>query len=245
MYGYQIGPKDIFYVLLLSLALTALVSLLFYNSVFGVVWLLPFGVLVYGLYLSYLQKRRYERIKKEFREVLLSVANGLSAGISVENAFVDAERNIWILFGKEGVLQKELFRLNQKVQMGTAIEKQFYRLAKTIDMEEMNTFSELFLYAKRTGGDYTKNLRNLALRIDEKIGMKEEMEAQMAEKMLELKIMAAVPIVILLYFRITAYDFLKPIYESAGGKWIMTGCVVLYLCSVLLGVYIVRHTLEV
>ncbi len=195
-------------------------------------------------YIQKKNKQRKEVLKREFREVLMALANSLSAGISVENAFVEAEKNLHLLYGKEGVLERELFHLNQKVLMGVAVEKQFFLLAEKINLEEMLTFAELFLYAKRMGGDYTKNIRRIALRMDEAIGLKEDMEGQMAEKLLELKIMACVPIGILVYLRIWAADFLAPMYGSFYGSIAMTGCLLLYVGSVLLGVYIVRKTLE-
>ena len=199
----------------------------------------------YVFYFSLIQKRQLEKIKTEFREILMSVANGLSAGTSVERSFVEAEENLKLLYKNDSVLLERLHGMNQQVRMGTAVEKQFYTLAVNSRVEEMETFGELFLYAKRMGGDYVKNIRKLSLRMDERIAMKEELESQLAEKMLELRIMAVVPLAILLYLRLSATSFLMPLYQNVGGALVMTGCFLLYVGSVLLGVVIIRKTLEV
>ena len=199
----------------------------------------------YVFYFSLIQKRQLEKIKTEFREILMSVANGLSAGTSVERSFVEAEENLKLLYKNDSVLLERLHGMNQQVRMGTAVEKQFYTLAVISRVEEMETFGELFLYAKRMGGDYVKNIRKLSLRMDERIAMKEELESQLAEKMLELRIMAVVPLAILLYLRLSATSFLMPLYQNVGGALVMTGCFLLYVGSVLLGVVIIRKTLEV
>jgi tight adherence protein B len=199
----------------------------------------------YVFYFSLIQKRQLEKIKTEFREILMSVANGLSAGTSVERSFMEAEENLKLLYKNDSVLLERLHGMNQQVRMGTAVEKQFYTLAVNSRVEEMETFGELFLYAKRMGGDYVKNIRKLSLRMDERIAMKEELESQLAEKMLELRIMAVVPLAILLYLRLSAASFLMPLYQNVGGALVMTGCFLLYVGSVLLGVVIIRKTLEV
>lgn len=199
----------------------------------------------YVFYFSLIQKRQLEKIKTEFREILMSVANGLSAGTSVERSFMEAEENLKLLYKNDSVLLERLHGMNQQVRMGTAVEKQFYTLAVNSRVEEMETFGELFLYAKRMGGDYVKNIRKLSLRMDERIAMKEELESQLAEKMLELRIMAVVPLAILLYLRLSATSFLMPLYQNVGGALVMTGCFLLYVGSVLLGVVIIRKTLEV
>lgn len=199
----------------------------------------------YVFYFSLIQKRQLEKIKTEFREILMSVANGLSAGTSVERSFMEAEENLKLLYKTDSVLLERLHGMNQQVRMGTAVEKQFYTLAVNSRVEEMETFGELFLYAKRMGGDYVKNIRKLSIRMDERIAMKEELESQLAEKMLELRIMAVVPLAILLYLRLSATSFLMPLYQNVGGALVMTGCFLLYVGSVLLGVVIIRKTLEV
>lgn len=229
----------------LSFVISLVVAFFFYDSGYGLVVVFPVGIIIYVWDLQRIQKNRKMQIKREFREVLMSISNGLSAGSSVENTFVEAEHNIRMLYGKESVMQPELFRMNQRVQMGTAIEKQFALVAKKYGVEEIKTFSELFIYAKKMGGNYTQNIRSLALRIDEKIGMKEELEAQMAEKMLELRIMAVMPLGILAYLKLGSPEFLAPMYHNLFGIGVMTGALGLYVASVGLGIYIVRNTLEV
>ncbi len=228
-----------------TLSLSGLIAYLFYNSIFGMALILPVFVGVYLFYSSQIQKKQLEKVKAEFREILMSLANGLSAGSSVERTFIEAEENLNTLYKDESVLGKELHVINQKVQMGMAVEKQFYAFAQKSKVEEIETFGELFLYAKRMGGDYVKNIRKLSLRMDEKIAMKEEMESLLAEKMLELRIMSVVPLGILLYLRLSATTFLVPLYQNVGGVLVMTGCFLLYVGSVLLGIVIVRKTLEV
>ena len=218
---------------------------MFYDSGYGLIFEIPIVVLTFQWYTKRVQENRKNGIKREFREILLALSNGLSAGMSVENAFIDAEHNIWVLYGKESIMQPELFRLNQKVQMGAAIEKQFVTLAKKYRVDELRTFSELFLYAKRIGGDYTQNIRALAFRMNERIGVKEELEAQLSEKMLELRIMLAVPPGILIYLKLFSSGFLDPLYHNAFGIGVMTVALALYVGCWALGVYIIRNTLEV
>lgn len=225
--------------------MSGLIAYLFYNSCFGMLVAIPVFFGVYVFYFYQIQKKRLAKIKEEFREVLMSVANGLAAGSSVERTFLDAEENIKTLYKEDSVLREDIHEINQKVQMGMAVEKQFYAFSQESKVEDIETFGELFLYAKRIGGDYVKNIRKLSLRMDEKIALKEEMESLLAEKMLELRIMSVVPLGILFYLRLSAATFLVPLYQNVGGVLVMTGCFLLYVGSVLLGIVIIRRTLEV
>lgn len=225
--------------------MSGLIAYLFYNSCFGMLVAIPVFFGVYAFYFYQIQKKRLAKIKEEFREVLMSVANGLAAGSSVERTFLDAEENIKTLYKEDSVLREDIHEINQKVQMGMAVEKQFYAFSQKSKVEDIETFGELFLYAKRIGGDYVKNIRKLSLRMDEKIALKEEMESLLAEKMLELRIMSVVPLGILFYLRLSAATFLVPLYQNVGGVLVMTGCFLLYVGSVLLGIVIIRRTLEV
>ncbi|MCR4798152.1 MAG: type II secretion system F family protein [Lachnospiraceae bacterium] len=225
--------------------MTVMVAFLFYDSPTALVL---FPLILIGNGIRFVAKKieeRHGRIQIEFKEMLRSIAESLAAGYSVENAFTEAEQSLTDLFGEASVLRGDIHYLNNKVQMGEPVERQFMYLVKKYPLDEIRTFGELFLFCKKMGGDYTKNMKRLALRIDEGIAVKEEILGQIAEKQLELNIMSVVPFGIIFYMRITAGGFMDPLYGSAGGAALMSVCLCLYGGSMLLGRQMIRSSMEV
>ena len=231
--------------LLEGVFLTGTVAFLFYNSPVAMILLLPITIGNGIRFVGKKSEERHNRIRVEFREMLKSVSDGLVTGYSVENAFREAEGSLRELFGETSVLAEDLHYINNKVQMGEPVEKQFLYLVKKYPVQEIRTFGELFLFCKKMGGDYTKNMRRLAVRIDEGIAMKEEIMGQIAEKQLELQIMSVVPFGIIFYMRVTAADFMSPLYGSVQGAVLMTVCLLLYAGSMLMGKQMIRSGMEV
>ncbi len=170
----------------------------------------------------------------------MCINNGLQVGHSVENAFVDAEQELWIVFGEQGVMYRELREINHQVQMSVPIEKAFQMICKRHPYEEVLAFAEIFEFGKRLGGDYGKNLRRTAEKINEKMALKQEIQALTAEKRLELLVMSVMPIGILLYMKIGTGEFMAPLYGNMFGVILMSAMLLLYFGMLKLGVFIIQ-----
>lgn len=48
---------------------------------------------------------------------------------------------------------------------------------------------------------------------------------------MEQKVMSAIPALIIIYLKVTARDFIEPLYGNVSGMLIMTGCLIIYLIS--------------
>ena len=73
-----------------------------------------------------------------------------------------------------------------------------------------------------------------------KIEVSEEIHTVMAEKALEQKIMCAVPLGILLFFRATSPEFIGRLYGNLLGIGIMSAALLLYGAAWFLGMKIVE-----
>ena len=119
--------------------------------------------------------------------------------------------------------------------MNISLEKAFKEFAKDIGLEEALSLSEIISFAKRSGGDYGKHIRDTALKIEENILVKQDIETITTEKRLELKVMCVMPMGILSYITITAPDFLAPLYGNLLGVCLMSVCLVVYGVLITLG----------
>ena len=235
-YGmYRFSLQEEIWCDLMGIGLSLVIAWLVYQSVWGmclVMFVLPF------------YRRRYrkdkclqrkKRLLLQFKDAMQSVSTALAAGYSVENAWVEAEREMRVLHGDTADITVELQQMNQGVAMNRAIETLLYEFALRSECEDIICFAEIFQFAKRSGGDFRKMLHNTILRISEKIETEQEIQNVIAGKKMEQKVMNIVPVFMLAYLRLTSADFLNPLYGNLFGVVVMSLALAGYMMAFSLG----------
>ena len=215
--------------------LTAVIAFLFFNSVFGFI----VGVLVIPFWMKMYREdqttKRKSRKLIEFKDYMMLIVQSLRTGYSLEKALMQSEVELRKLYPKESILLPHVHRMNQKISMNMQLEKAFMEFAKELDFEEAISLAEIISFAKRSGGDYGKNIRNTALKIEDNLSIKQEIETITTEKRLELKVMSVMPLGILAYITLTSKAFIAPLYGNPTGVMLMTGCMIAYGLLIMLG----------
>lgn len=207
---------------------TGVIAWLFYRSIYAMV-LFPVCLVIVGKELrQHFQSKREQELRRGFQGMLQIVSGLLKAGYSIENAFQEGVRDFAGLYGKECVLYREWTALNHRLEMNISIEKLLEDLAQRTELEEIESFSQVFGFAKRGGGDIVRIFQDSAEKIAERAEVRREIETVIAAKRLEQKIMLLVPCGILVYIRIGMPEFLSPLYENAKGVLIMSLCLGIY-----------------
>lgn len=212
-----------------------IISFLFYDS------LLPFGLLIVPFLYIYLNRKQKMLCKKQkqvltdqFRETILAVSSHLQAGFSVENAFYEAYRDMNMLYGRDSLMVRELAFLIRRLNNNEQLEQILLGLAERSGCEDICEFAGVFLIAKRGGGDIRSIITRTASIIGDKIEVKREIETIMSEKRLEQSIMQCMPFFLIGYLSLTSRGFFDSLYHNLFGILLMTGCLVVYICSVFL-----------
>lgn len=214
---------------LIAFALTALIARLFYKSLIALVFYIP----ICKKYRNICEKRRNENkrkeLRKDFQNSMEIITGNLLAGYALENAFLQAQTELAELYGEEGQMQQELAWMNKQIEMNQPIEKVFAEFAARSEVEEIQDFSEVLTYAKRSGGDFVKIMCKTSENIADKIRVEDEIETMIAARKLEQKIMNVVPLFLIAYLELVSGEYLEVLYGNAGGVIIMTGCLAGYL----------------
>ncbi len=215
--------------------LTVVIAFLFYRHIAG----LLAGILVIPFWLKLKNEEKQAEIlaKKsmEFKEYMMLIVAGLQTGYSLERAVKQAEDELKKLFPEGSVILPYIRIMNQKISMNIQLEQAFDEFAKAIGLEEAVSLSEIIGFAKRSGGDYSKHIRDTALKIEENLSIKQEIETITTEKRLELKVMCVMPMGILAYISLTSKSFIAPLYGNLVGAEVMTVCLIGYGCFMMLG----------
>lgn len=213
---------------------TCLVSWLFYRSFFGMIGVLPLLCLTRKMFCSYLLGKQKREMLYQFGEMLQMISASLKAGYSVENAFEQAWKEYIDLYGDKDVMAQEFCGIIHQVKLNEPIEQLVEDLANRSGIEEIISFSQVFVFAKRSGGDMMKIFRNTVEKIRQKAEVEREIETVVTAKRMEQRIMDLVPFGILFYVGISSPGFLEPLYGNPLGVFIMTVCLLTYVGAFIL-----------
>ncbi len=215
--------------------LTAGVAWLFYDSGWGMISgfvIIPWFL---GLFKDTWEKKRKSQVICEFKEMMQMLSAYMQTGSSLENAFLETEQEIKNLFSEKSYLYQCLHKMDHRVQVSVPVEQAFMEFAREVSIEEAYEFADILIYAKKLGGNYIYHVQQTAYRMEEKMGISQEIETMLAEKRLELKVMIIMPIIIFSYMKFTSGEFIGVLYHSTGGIILMSVCLSFYLAMISLG----------
>ena len=218
----------------------AVVAFFFYKSAIAAVFMVP-GIAVFmKYYRNGLKEKRNKKLLEEFSETLGSVSVNLRAGYSIENAFLEAYKDIKLFYGEKSLMAEEIMRIRRGLEINMTLEELVENLAERSGAEEIEMFSDVLKSAKRNGGNIAEVLTDTAERIRESICVDAEIENLMAEKKLEFRIMTVMPFVILIYLSVTSAGYFDVLYEGIFGRVFMTAALTTFAAALMLGRKIMR-----
>lgn len=225
---YLFSAKEKIICIFLAGVMTGIIAWLFYRSIYAMV-LFPGCVrIIQKEWRQYFGKRQQQEMLWQFQGMLQIVSGLLKAGYSMENAFREGEQDFARLYGKEAVMYQEFTAINHQIKMNIPVEQLLENLAEKSGIEDIDSFSQVFGFAKRGGGDMIKIFQESAEKITERAEVQREIQMVIAAKKLEQKIMALIPCGILIYIGVGMPEFLEPLYGNATGILVMSLCLTVY-----------------
>lgn len=214
-------------------------AVLFYKSMIAFLILLPLSYFYVRLKKKQKIKERRKKLSLEFLEGIKSIASALNAGYSAENSFQEAYRDLSLIYSKDDDIMREFYSIIHKIQMNCTVEHALEDFAVRSNVEEIMDFAEVFMIAKRTGGDMIKIIKNTCKVIEGNIEMQREIDISISGKRYEAGIMNLVPLAIIAYMWFFSSDFMKPMYHNISGIAIMTIALLVYITAYFLSQKIV------
>lgn len=210
-----------------------MIGYLFYHHLIGILLLTP---LLY-LYLKHkkisLIKDRKWRLSLEFRDGILALSAALEAGYSAENAIEEAKKDLNRIYQEDAMILQEFTYMTNQIHMNMTVEKALEDFSVRSGIEDIQSFSEVFSTAKRTGGDLINVIKLTGNIINDKTEVKREIITLITAKRMEANIMKAIPLLILVYLSVSSPGFLDPLYHNVFGVIVMTVLLFLYLAAYL------------
>lgn len=237
---YYINLRDIALITGTALLLTIAIAWLFYRSFYGLILFPMVWLVLFFRRKNIGIQRQQQELRIQFKECIRVVTASLYTGYSIENAFIEAEKELTHLLGIQEAMCLELQNINQQIKLNIPVEKLLQDLADRSGVEEILNFGHVFRYARRNGSDFPRILKDTTDRITEKTELEQEIGTLVAAKQLEQKIMNVIPMGILFFVDITSPGFLEIMYKGVFGRIIMSIFLLLYAGAYLLSEKIVN-----
>ena len=217
-----------------SLLILLAISYTFYHSFLLFLFFIPFALLIPFFLRAELRKKRQNQLLIQFKEMISILSSFLSAGYSIENAFIATIPDLSALIGEKSYMVEELKQIKRALSINRPLEEPLSQFALRSGLDDIHNFSEIFLVAKRSGGELCEIIQHSSSIIHDKLTIREEILTLSAAKRFEQKIMNAIPFFIILYLNVSSPDFFSILYSSIMGRIIMTFALLIYLFAIYL-----------
>lgn len=176
----------------------------------------------------------------EFKECLYALESSLRAGYALENAWQCALEELGELYPEKCLLMDSLAEARGQMQLNVGLTDALCKWAGTMEQDAIRDFAEILAITKESGGNMVEMLERNIRAITETMETEEEVNTVLFGKRLEHRIMSGMPVLMMLYLRLTGGTYVEGLYHNAPGVLAVTGCLLISVVAILWGDSMVR-----
>ncbi len=198
----------------------------------GIGWLffenLKFGLLfavaiipAKNRYKAWMIKKRKDKLRLEFKDLLYSIASSVSVGRSMTQAMKESLEFWKGTYSDTDYIMIELSHMIQVIESGNerdvVVLKDFAGRSGAPDICD---FVAVYENCRQSGADLVKAIDKASEMIGEKIRLERELVTLLSQKKFEGKVITMAPFGLMLCLRMIAPDYLAPLTTSPTGYFI-------------------------
>lgn len=175
--------------------------------------------------------KRKKLLQVQFKEALVSVRGSLLAGYALENAFLEAKKDMADFYGKDSLIVKELEFMERGLENNKTIEELISDLGKRSGVEDISDFANVLVIGKRSGGNLGQMLQSTIFVVEDKLALLQEIDTLLHSRQTEQRVMRLIPFFMIAYIELTSGGYFSVLYGNPIGILIMSFCLCLYLTA--------------
>lgn len=224
---YTLSSKEKLVAILMLSVPVFFIGYIFYQNIMLAGILASTGFLYPRVFRQQIIQKRKNRLYVQFKQALSCLSSSMTVGKSIETAFREAWEDLQLLYPEPNCLiVVEFGMICRKVENGEPIESALKHFADRSHLEDIQSFTDVFLTCKRTGGNLVEVMKRTATVITEKLEITQEISVMVAQKRFESKVLVVAPIAIVAVLAFSSPDYMEPLYRGSG-ILIMTVCLLL------------------
>lgn len=172
-------------------------SYVYYNSaLLGVIVGLIAGYKAISLYSAHLLKKRSKELRLQFRDMLESLSNSYTVGLTATRAFHNALSDMTVEHGQNAYITNELRLIcATHDNQGVEIKDMMNDFAARSGIDDVRSFASVFDVSTNLGGDVAKIIRETRDMISDKIEIELEIQTMVTGQKNQLNVLALMPFV--------------------------------------------------
>lgn len=225
---YKLSVKEIIIMSLVLIALLEVIGILIYNTPYGIV-MFPIVYLLYEKrHRENIKKKRLDRMRNQFKDALYSFSSSFATG---ESMLAAMEKSIVVLndiYGEGSELARELNEMVKKIRVAGDEEVDLWLdFGRRSHIEDIRDFSEVFASCRDAGGDLARTVDRATEILTEKISVENDIRIMAKQKVTEGRLVGVMPVIMIVFLRVTSPSYMNVMYESLQGRIMMTFCMVI------------------
>ena len=207
---------------LVCMAGLAFTGWLFFNSPFAAAALALLAIPFEKKWRHARAEARRKELAVQFKDMLFSLSASFQAGRHMREAISEARENLLGIYPPTAPINSELEMMTRRIDAGGESEREaLLDFARRSGSEDARNFADVYYTCLTTGGNLVSVVNRTAEVLLEKMAIRREIDALLAQKKYEAKLLTAVPFLILLYLRFSSPEYLEQLYTTPMGLCVM------------------------
>lgn len=177
-----------------------------------------------------LKNKRAKKLRKQFLDLLETIATLLSSGSTVNDAFLDAQKDLQNQYSPNDMIIVELNEIALGLNNGLTLEEMLDDFGKRSANKDIENFSNVISNCYRLGGNFKDVVRRTRDVISDKIQIEEEIATKISSNKLQLNAMSLMPIALVGMLKMSSDTFAANL-SSFLGVAVTTVAVVLFVVA--------------
>jgi len=175
-------------------------------------------------------KKRQEKLRLQFKDMLESLATSFSTGSNMLNAFDSALKDLKMQYQDDDYIILELEEIIGAIKSNIKVETALKFFGERSGLEDIDTFADIFGICYKKGGDMKRVARQTYDVISDKMSINDEIETKLTSNKLQHNAMSIMPIIVVGMLRITNADFAES-FASIKGVLVNIIAIALFLLA--------------
>ena len=163
-----------------------------------------------------LKEKRQKNLKLQFRDMLDSLATSLNSGKNVMDSFQSVAQDLQIQYDADADILHELNVILTGTYNNIPIESLIEDFGKRSEVEDIESFANVFEICYRQGGNLKDVINNTHLILNEKMEIEDEIRTMAANNSLQQKIMIVIPVFLVAIIKLMSPEFAANFATPAG-----------------------------
>jgi tight adherence protein B len=160
-------------------------------------------------------KNREQRLADELPALFKSIAGGLSAGFSMNQALAHASKE------SADTVRTQLESLTQQVSLGLPLDEALADLYGRVPLPELNMMIVGLTLQKQIGGNLVAFINDVVQLIEERRLLQKNLKIETAQARMSAQVIGLMPLITIGAISIVDPSFLKPLFVTAPGLMLL------------------------